>query len=549
MKTMGQSESRWRGWTWLALILLGIAGAWLVAYMTRWGAVSFSDSTLYILSARSLLAGRGLGIPGPGGTFQPLTLHPPLYPLTLAALGLAGIDPLDGARVLAVASFGLFVVLVGAMIERLTHQGVLALLLSAALAVSPVFIPIFGAAMTESLFYLLGLPVLFLVLLHLEQPRRTWLFLAGVLGGLCFLARYPGVTWLAAGCLALLLFRRAPWKQRLVEILWLVLPAGLLSALWLVPLWLDTHSLAARSFRFVVELGPEFQDTKAVLIDMAWRWIPYAEVLLPTRSYALRGGLMLGGLGVLGLLALMVVWKMGGWRRASLSGGSPAGEGLLRLVSAFVIFAGAFLGLVLFSYLFAYPRNDLNERVLSPLYLAGVLVSVLLLRWIALGLRGWPGRLSAGLALLLPFLLILHGARQSWQILPEYHAQGAGYTSPTWRLSETVLAVETLEPGLGLISNESAALLFLANRPAYDVTELYNSQPLETFLRYGDGDSAAELLFRQHKAVLVIFPASLYWQLFPLYGERTQERVDSLLGGLEISSQLQDGVIYRYPAP
>lgn len=66
MKTMGQSESRWRGWTWLALILLGIAGAWLVAYMTCWGAVSFSDSTLYILSVRSLLAGRGPGIPGPG---------------------------------------------------------------------------------------------------------------------------------------------------------------------------------------------------------------------------------------------------------------------------------------------------------------------------------------------------------------------------------------------------------------------------------------------------------------------------------------------------
>jgi len=73
---------------------------------------------------------------------------------------------------------------------------------------------------------------------------------------------------------------------------------------------------------------------------------------------------------------------------------------------------------------------------------------------------------------------------------------------------------------------------------------------LETYTPYGDDpEDPAQRLFQADQAVLVIFPASFYWQLFPIYGDRTQERLDALFEGLRVDQSFDDGVIYRYSQP
>lgn len=130
------------------------------------------------------------------------------------------------------------------------------------------------------------------------------------------------------------------------------------------------------------------------------------------------------------------------------------------------------------------------------------------------------------------------------------HRDGAGYTSAVWANSPTIRAVKELSPGIALISNESAAILFLTGRPAYDMSILYDTTPSENDTRYGDdSDDPIQRLFRTDQAVLVIFPGSFYWQLFPIYGDRTQDKLDSLFKDLRVEQSLADGVIYRYLQP
>ncbi len=100
-----------------------------------------------------------------------------------------------------------------------------------------------------------------------------------------------------------------------------------------------------------------------------------------------------------------------------------------------------------------------------------------------------------------------------------------------------------------LISDENTAIYYLTGRLAYLVNEPRRAQAEATFTRYGDGDPSsdpAQLLFKEKGAALVLF-RSIYAELQPLYGDRTQQRLDSLVQGLEVAYAGGDGWIYYYP--
>ena len=79
-----------------AILFIGILGSLVIIYSTSWGPWVFSDSTAYIVSAKNMISGHGLGLYGPSGAFHPLTLHPPFYSLLLGLFGLFGADLYPG---------------------------------------------------------------------------------------------------------------------------------------------------------------------------------------------------------------------------------------------------------------------------------------------------------------------------------------------------------------------------------------------------------------------------------------------------------------------
>lgn len=535
-------EQKWDTLPWIAFGLLSLAGAGLIIYSTVWGAVVYSDSTVYILSARSLLEGKGLGIPGPGGSFLPLAHYPPLYPLVLSGLGWLGMDLLEGTRWLNVILFGLLIFLVSGGAFRFTRRFSLSFLLGLTLCVSPLFLDIFSRAMSEALFFIFLVVCLLFLVEFVKQTRWQLLVGAGLAAGLACLVRYAGITLVICGGLMLLVFPKTRWKPRLQNLgIFLGLSGGL-AAIWLVPLFLRTQRLAARTIQPAGDLAAVMREARVALIDLGWSWLPFSSLWQPTPSYALRGWLMIALLAVLGGATWFVVRL-----RLRFDRKNNPQPGLLRLAGVFALFSAVYLVFITLSFLFSTPRNDLDGRLLSPVYLGLLLTFFPLLAWV-FSVGGGDGLSWVSPALLA--LVAVGGLGRSSDFVREMSQNGVGYTSQVWQISATLQAVKRLDPALAVISNESAAILFLANRPAYDVIQVFLSAGGDSVPVYGDNlDDPAQRLFQDGEAVLVIFTDYFYWQLFPLYGDQTQQAIDTFFQNMQIEAKLTDGVIYRYATP
>ncbi len=103
-------------------LLIGAAGTALLWYCTRWGAGLIDDAFIYITSAQNLAAGRGLVWPWGEGQLLPLTHYPPMFPLSLAAFELLGVNAVFAARLLNAAAFGGSLVLAGVLARRATRS-------------------------------------------------------------------------------------------------------------------------------------------------------------------------------------------------------------------------------------------------------------------------------------------------------------------------------------------------------------------------------------------------------------------------------------------
>jgi len=527
----------------LIFVVMGLAGAIVIAYSTNWGAIVFSDAAEYILSARSLLAGKGLGIPGPGGTFQSLTLHPPLYPLVLSGLSLVGLEPLVGARWLNIILFGGVITLVSGLVYYFSRKLILSILIGLVILTSPLFLEIYSSALAEPLFFLFGLMSLFLLVEYLGFHKLWILILAGISAGLACLTRYTGFVIIICGALIILAFQRITWKKRLVDLCVFVGTSVGLTATWILPLYLHTQRFAARSFLPTDDLSTALREARVSLIDTGWSWIPFSQFLEPRPSYFIRGWFMIILLVILGLVTLFVAWK-----RFRSKVNKPQDIRLLHLAGVFTIFSIVYILFITFSFFFLSPRNDLNGRLLSPVYLSLLIVFSSLLIWALGDMKA--GRWLVWLPALGLAVIVVSAFDKGIEFVQYNHRVGAGYTSETWLKSPTIRALTELDQEVALISNQSAAILFLIGRPVYDVSEQYRTTPSEKFTLYGDDPKdPAQKLFREGQALLVIYPDSFYWQLFPIYGDRTQERLDSLLQSLQEEQNLADGVIYRYPQP
>ena len=90
----------------------------LLAISTRWGPGVAGDATIYITSARSLVEGHGLGLPGPQGEFRLLPYFPPFFSLVLGLFGFLRIDMVEGARWLNILCFAALIYLAGGFTYR-----------------------------------------------------------------------------------------------------------------------------------------------------------------------------------------------------------------------------------------------------------------------------------------------------------------------------------------------------------------------------------------------------------------------------------------------
>jgi Dolichyl-phosphate-mannose-protein mannosyltransferase len=527
---------------WLTLIsifLISLVGFLVIIYATRWGPWVFSDSTEYIVSAKNLLAGHGLGLYGPSGAFHPLSLHPPFYSLLLGFFGLFGADLLVTARWLDAILFGLTIMLVGVSLYMITKSSWLSIGASFLLLSMPALVDIYSGAMSEPLFIFTGLVGIFLILCFIKNERYILLISAALFSGLSLLTRYAGFAFIITGIFALLVFNQKPWKKRITH----SLIYGTISILPIIGwrIWLKVLSISSQQFGIGVNPMELFTRFRLSVMEIIWSWLPFTSVL-PQYSYNLARNLLL----ILLILMLILFALAARMRHKNNQKLFDSNNGLMFAVLMFV-FVLAYLLILAFSYIFTHPTPDLVARTLLPAHIAVLLCFFSLLLFF---IRAWS---SIKPLILIPIILIIGVSisyvHDSVDIISNYHQSGFGYTSRSWRESETLHTIEKLPSDIPLISNESAAVLFYTGRPTYDISELINNAPQILTNRFGDDlTDPVQNEFRNNGAALVLFN-TYNWQFYQLYGDQTAERMQNLTKGLYLYSQLKDGAIYMYNPP
>jgi hypothetical protein len=83
------------------------------------------------------------------------------------------------------------------------------------------------------------------------------------------------------------------------------------------------------------------------------------------------------------------------------------------------------------------------------------------------------------------------------------------------------------------------------DRAAYDLPEIQRAERLPNFDRFGDGNTPEERVFREEGAALVLFD-SIRGQLYGIYREDAESRLEVLTQGLQLYLAGNDGAIYFY---
>jgi hypothetical protein len=209
-------RSRFITTVWVAGIAV-VAGLALAIVYRGGLVVVYGDPIAYIGVARSLAAGHGVSVPYSSLYTQwhltaggPVSHWPPGYSLLLSIW--SG-SVLLWARILAVALFSACVFLFGFLAQRLgvTRFGAIAL----AIIFAGTSFQLFGAVLSEPLFFFLVLLGLHGLVSFFRRPTVPSILLASVAFGLATITRYLGEAFVIGGVIAIIFIWREPIARRL----------------------------------------------------------------------------------------------------------------------------------------------------------------------------------------------------------------------------------------------------------------------------------------------------------------------------------------------
>jgi len=528
----------------LLLVAVSAAAAAIVLYATNVAPWAFSDGAGYLMLARNVLSGQGLGLMRASGEFQTLSMQPPLYPLSLVALGLTGVELLTAARWLDVALFVIAIAMVATIIYYVSRRVWLGVAAAAVALATPSLVTLYTGTLSEPLYFAASLGSLLLLLLYFDSVRRRILVVAAILAGLTVVTRYLGVAYVGAGVLGLLLVGSGTRWRRLLDTALFAGLAALPTVLWFA--WINAQEGSAAPRQWIWDftgLWARMEPIRGGLVAEFWDWIPFANAA-DAVPYRYQLGILVVVGAALAALLLTSATRLRGDSSISLRRQSA-----WQLICLMGIFTLAYIAVLSGVFLFGRPpldAADIDQRILTPVYF-GVLLSAFAL--VPLLRRAWPQkRWVMAAPLILTALALAWFIPRSWRDIQRLHATSAGLTAQSWMSSETMESARSLPEAISIITNESTALMFHLDRPSYDVPELLRVEPQSEFLRFGDGEAGEERIFREDGAALILFD-SVYWQLRGVYDEQADARLASMVEGLDLYADLRDGAIYFYPRP
>jgi hypothetical protein len=520
--------------------ILAAVGILTAAPAMRWGPWAQSDSVEYVEAARNFAAGRGPVLVRASGRVVPIYLRPPGYSLLLGAALNVDSDVTAAGKWIDLSLFFAVLILPAALSQEVRRNPVLLVGWPVYLTTSTAVVGNFTGLMSEPLFLASTLASVGAAAVYWRSGKVGLLVAASILACVAGLTRYSGAVCASVCAISALANPDGPlWKKARSAagaMAVALLPVGI----WL--LWIrdqgfsPVYSLPSRS------LWAAIQPVRVAYVEGLWDWLPI-RFLIPISGYRARAVLLALLIGVAAVISQRVT---------SRSAANAAADTLVTRPAAFASLLLAFSGLhalfVGISYVVVeLPRPVLDERVLLPSRITMILGLLLLFEW-------WSSRHGARLLrYAFPIALVLPLALEGWPATREYvlrmNAEGRGYTARVWHQSALVGALRNLPVDMAIVSNDIDAVTFFAERGAFLIPEFGSPLDPDLWRPFGETPrSDVERLFAGGEAALALF-ASGGRRFSELYEARAQERVETLVRGLEVVYEGPEGGIYISPVP
>lgn len=479
---------------WTFLVLVSLAGGYLVYYATNIGPWAFSDSTVYITAGINWVKGGGMGFPQANGDFARLTHYPPGYPVLIGMTSLLAASPVDAARWINIISFALLIFLGGWLIWRITNSRLFPILYGSMILFSPFLLTPFSGVMSESSAILTGTLALLLLVLYTKTDRLAYLVLAGILSAAAVFIRYQQAAVIITGCLFLLFASQKSWLPRIKHLaLYAILSAGSFGA-WLLADFLSAETNGVRTIGLRGDPGLIMQEFLAHTYDAVKFWFPWRSNLIPGVDAGLVRYMLIGLFTALLVLALTRFIK----KRDGTFGAAPLAR-LVLISAAYIIVDLVFLWVAM---LVSSPSPDINNRMLSPI-LPILFILILGLEYLVVWVfhhRLWTKVIMVMTCLL--FILVFRPQQKYY--LETMNGYGEGYTSLTFTGSPFVAQLQDLANEHTIITNSPALVLFFTLKEPYRTFENVNDPYIVSTVIFGDQDSTAQQAFREGCGALVI---------------------------------------------
>jgi hypothetical protein len=505
--------------------LSSLAGFISILIATVQGVGVSPDSVAYLGAARNLLDGRGLSLPYGQIPDAPLTHFPPLYPLLLSGSGLFGVDPVQGGRWIQAFLFAFMIALLGYVLYAYSRRATgFALLGSLFALTSPTMLGLSMMAWTEALFLVLSLLALLSLARFLEQLHHSLLVLTAILVAIAALTRYAGVALGLTAFAGIFFLQKGTLSQKLYNLTLFSLLSGLPLALWM----LRNANLAGTATNREFSFHPiaHIHAIQALGTISEWFMIPVSTPSIIKLCLVL----------VL-LLLIAAAFVLSPVRRNHVDETQGTGGGEARyfqqLLVLFVLIYGAFLAL---SISFVDANTPLDSRILSPVYMAGLLLIFLSVHQLLSQFKHGSLLRAAVAALAIPMLAIY--ALQGALLVTISHQNGNGFSAEHWRQSQIIPLVISLPTGTPIYSNAPEGIYFLTERPALGIPKKMKATTQEVNDNYTNELEVMKERLKTEQGVVVYFTN---------LGRSSITEADELQMQLDLSLlfQTDDGSIFQ----
>ena len=503
----------------LALGLLSMLGIFLVLRSTPEGLGLSDDSIAYIAGARSLLAGHGYREAWLMSD-NPITHFPPAFSSALAFIGLFGLDPLRGVRLLNALLFGFSTALVGILGWRMTKALGAGLLLAALFVLNGSLLQVYTTAMSEPLFIFLSLLAFWMFDLYFERDAHwLWLVLCGIFVGTAYLTRYAGLALLATFLVALLVLCDS-WRKRFVSAG--IFMAGLAPWIlgWTVRNFIVAGNATNRELVWHPITAGNFETTLYAI----------SQFLIPVdglQKQLYKTPALFMALTAL-ILLVILAWLMVAVRTYLVRRQTTYPQETISLTTGLYIFgyiASIFASMLLFD-----ASTKFKLRILAPIFVS----LLILLAWF--GVRLWTRRREAVILLVL-FMIGISIYNQVGTV--QYLSKGGqGFASFVWYDSKAMAYLRTLPGDMRIYTNETGAVYLYTGHPTYSLPNRVDPVTAQARSGYEQGVALMHQQILDKQAVLAVFAG----------GEQSSGADAAfLVQGLNPVSKSGMGIVYAAP--